>query len=152
MAPLIVLVAVTSLARLIGLMGVTYVDTWPEATAMGLAAMFVLTASAHFVQPRRGGLVAIVPPQLPRPGLVVTVTGYLEAVGAVGLLIPSGVVPYLRIAAVVCLGVLLLAMFPANVYAARAIRGPHAPTTPLWLRTAMQLIFVGACVVVTLGS
>lgn len=152
MAPLIVLVVVTSLARLVGLFGVTYVDTWPEATAVGLALMFLVTASAHFVQPRRSGLIAIVPSRLPRPDLLVTVTGYLEALGAIGLLIPSGVAPHLRIVAAICLGVLLLAMFPANVYAAKAARGAKAPTTPLLPRTGMQLTFLAACVMVTAGG
>jgi hypothetical protein len=43
-------------------------------------------------------------------------------------------------------------MSPANVYAARNHLGPHAPTTALLPRTLMQVVFVGACVVVVLWA
>ena len=80
MAPLITLVLVTLLARGVGALGVEYVATWPGAVAVGLAAMFLLTASAHWTQPRRDGLIAMVPPALPRPALLVTVTGVLDSI------------------------------------------------------------------------
>src|SRR5690606_25233910 len=67
MAPLLTLLLVTLLARGVGALGVGYVATWPDAVAVGLAAMFLLTASAHWTQPRRDGLIAIVPPSLPAP-------------------------------------------------------------------------------------
>lgn len=143
MAPLLTLVLVTLIARGVGALGVAYVATWPDAVAVGLAAMFLLTASAHWTQPRRDGLIATVPPALPRPDLLVTVTGVLEVLGAVGLLIPAT-----RVAAAICLGVLLLVMFPANVRAARGVDHPAAPRTPLLPRTAMQILFVGAAALV----
>ncbi|NUT50758.1 MAG: hypothetical protein HOV94_26130, partial [Saccharothrix sp.] len=73
MAPLVVLIVVTGLARLVGL-GVDWFDSWPRAVAVGLAAMFVLTGSAHFTRPRRDHLVAMVPPGLPAPAALVTAT------------------------------------------------------------------------------
>jgi uncharacterized membrane protein len=91
------------------------------------------------MRPRR---LSIVPPGLPRPELVVTVTGVLEIAGAVGLLIPA-----LRIPAAIGLAILLVAVFPANVRAARGCRHPDAPTTPLPLRTIAQVGFLAACVV-----
>ena len=52
MAVLIVtLILGTLAARLIGWLGVDYVDSWPKAVAVGLAAMFVMTGVAHFVNP-----------------------------------------------------------------------------------------------------
>lgn len=148
MAPLLALVAVTLIARLVGALGVDYVGTWPGALAVGLAAMFLLTASAHALEPRRSGLIAIVPPWVPAPAATVTVTGVLEAAGAVGLLVPPGWIGWARPVAAVCLGVLMLAMFPANVRAARGPRPPGAPRTPLTLRTAMQAVFVASAAVV----
>src|SRR5262249_24521291 len=112
MAPLISLVVVTLSARLAGWLGWDYTNAWPAAIAVGLAAMFLVPGVAHFVQPVRGGLIAIVPPGLPAPGLLVTITGVLELLGAAGLLIPQT-----RVAAAVCLALLMIAMFPANVYA-----------------------------------
>ncbi len=44
MAPLITVLIGTVAARIAGWLGVDYVDTWAKAIAVGLAAMFVLTA------------------------------------------------------------------------------------------------------------
>jgi uncharacterized membrane protein len=82
MAPLITLILGALAARLIGLLGVDYVDSWPKAVAVGLAAMFVVTGVAHFVNPLRRDMIAIVPPRLPAAALLVTVTGVLELLGA----------------------------------------------------------------------
>ena len=43
MAPLITLLIGSMAARIVGWLGVDYVDTWVKAIAVGLAAMFVLT-------------------------------------------------------------------------------------------------------------
>lgn len=88
----------------------------------------------------------MVPPSLPRPGLLVGVTGVLEALGAVGLLWDR-TAP----AAAICVALLMLAMFPANVHAARnALRLGDRAVTPLPVRTVQQVVFVGACVVAAL--
>ena len=142
MAPLITLIAGTGLARLAGLLGVDALDGWPAALRVGLALMFVLTGLAHFGLGRRDDLIAMVPPRLPRPDLLVTVTGVLEFAGALGLLIPATA----RLAAA-CLALLMLLMFPANVSAARRrVQLAGRPATPLYARTPMQLIFVAAAV------
>jgi uncharacterized membrane protein len=99
------------------------------------------------VPPMRGSLIAIVPPQLPAPGLLVSITGVLELLGAVGLLLPAT-----RVAAAVCLFLLMLAMFPANVYAARMPNPPTSMTTQLPLRTAEEIAYLAAAVVVAIGS
>ena len=52
----------------------------------------------------------------------------------------------------VCLGLLMVAMFPANVYAAGAKRSAHAPDTPLVPRTLMQVLFLAGTVLVAVGS
>jgi uncharacterized membrane protein len=109
--------------------------------------MLVLTGVAHFVPPLRDNLIAIVPPQLPAPGLLVSITGVLEFLGAVGLL-----VPVTRVAAAVCLLLLMLAMFPANIYAARMPNPPKSMTTQLPLRTAEEIVYLAAAVVVAIGG
>jgi uncharacterized membrane protein len=109
--------------------------------------MFMLTAVAHFVPPLRGDLIAIVPPALPSPGLLVSITGVLELLGAVGLLLPST-----RFFAAVCLLLLMLAMFPANVYAARMPDPPKSMTTRLPLRTAEEIVYLAAAVAVAISS
>src|SRR6476620_2956332 len=147
MAVIVTLVLGTLGARLVGWLGVDYVDSWPEAFAVGLAAMFVMTGVAHFVNPLRRDMIAIVPPRLPAPGLLVTITGVLELVGAAGLLYPPT-----RVAAAVCLFVLLLIMFPANIYASRIPNPPKSMTTRLDVRTVEEVVYLAAAVVVGVGS
>jgi uncharacterized membrane protein len=147
MTVIVALVLGTLGARLVGWLGVDYVDSWPKAAAVGLAAMFVMTGIAHFVNPLRRDMIAIVPPRLPAPGVLVTITGVLELVGAVGLLYPPT-----RIAAAVCLFLLMVLMFPANVYAARMPNPPKSMNSRLDVRTVEEIVYLAAAVVVGLGS
>lgn len=134
-----VLIASTLILRTLGVLGVSVFDSWVLCLRGGLATMFLLTASAHWGK-RRPDLIRMVPAALPRPDLVVTITGWLEIAGAAGLLLPATA----RVAAV-CLALLLIAMFPANMRAARhnlQIGGKAATALPL--RTAMQAVFIAA--------
>jgi uncharacterized membrane protein len=101
------------LFRGLGLAGVTYFAIWVSSARVALATMFLFTAVSHFA-PMRKDLIAMVPPGLPRPELLVFLTGIAEVAGAVGLLVPS-----LRFWAVIGLILLLALMLPANVSAAR---------------------------------
>ncbi len=142
MIPFLVLVISTLALRALGAAGLHALDSWVWCLRGGLALMFLLTASAHWGK-RRRELIAMAPPIFPRPDVLVSVTGVLEIAGAVGLLIPMTAA-----AAAVCLAVLLVALFPANVRAARrklTIGG--RPATPLPLRALLQLTFIGALIV-----
>jgi uncharacterized membrane protein len=147
MAVIVTLVLGTLVARLAGWLGVDNVDSWPDAAAVGLAAMFVMTGVAHFVNPLRRDMIAIVPPRLPAAGPLVTITGVLELVGAAGLLNPPT-----RVAAAVCLFVLMLVMFPANIYTSRMPNPPKSMTSRLDVRTVEEIVYLAAAVVVSLGS
>lgn len=92
-------------------------------------------------------MIAIVPPALPAPAFLVTVTGVLELAGAAGLLYPPT-----RVTAAVCLFLLMLAMFPANVYAARMPDPPKSMTSRLGARTAEEAVYLAAAVVVAVGG
>ncbi|MEE6259613.1 DoxX family protein [Plantactinospora sonchi] len=146
MAPLIALLVGSLTARLAGFLGLAALDGWQPALRIGLALMFLLTGYAHFAAPRRNGLIAMVPPALPRPALLVTVTGVLELAGVVGLLVPATA----RWTAA-GLALLMLAMFPANVSAARrGLTLGGRPVTPLGIRTAIQVVFLAAALLVLL--
>ncbi|OBA64739.1 hypothetical protein A5647_25045 [Mycobacterium sp. 1100029.7] len=147
MAPLIALVLGSVAAGLAGVLGVGYFTGWIAAIAVGLATMFVLTGIAHFAPPLRRDLVAIVPPRLPAAGLLVTITGVLELAGAAGLLLPTT-----RAVAAWCLVALMLAMFPANIYASRMPDPPKSMTTRLALRTLTAIVFLAAAVAVAVGN
>ena len=139
MVVLVVLLVSLVLFGGLGALGVGALSTWHDVVAWALATMFLFTASSHFVARTREDLIAMVPGVFPRPALLVSLTGFLEGRGAVGLLIPAT-----RGLAGLCLVLLLVALLPANVSAARRgvpMRG-RAPT-PLLVRVSMQILFVG---------
>ena len=141
MIPFFVLLAVFLIARLFGFVGVSYLGFWQHCLRIAVAAMFLLTASAHWGK-RRPDLVRMVPPVFPKPELLVTLTGIAELIGAIGILLPSTA----RFAAL-SLAVLLLALFPANVYAARHhLTLDGRPVPGLAIRTVLQIIFLAAVI------
>lgn len=147
MAPLIVLVVLFALLSGLGYTGIPFAFGWWTALRVALAGMFLLTASAHWGK-RRPDLIRMIPPVFPRPELIVTITGIIEILGAAGLLFPARA----RYAALALSG-MLLAVFPANVHAARkqmSIAGSPVPS--LLPRTLMQIIFVAAAVAIFLGG
>jgi len=100
--------------------------------------MFLFTGISHFTS-MKYDFAAMIPAPLPNGLWVIYLTGVLEIAGAIGLLIPQT-----RKLAGICLAVYLVAVFPANVYAALnevTLRG-EAPTS-LWLRTLIQLLYIG---------
>lgn len=141
MAPLIVMLAAWLVGRLMGVVGVLPpADSWTSALRIALAAMFVFTAVSHFHPRTRPDLIRMVPESLPARPLAVTATGVLELLGAIGLLIPAALP-----AAAYGLMALLVAMFPANVHAARKglmVAGRRA--TPLLWRLPLQLFWIAA--------
>ena len=99
-----------------------------------LAAFFILAAIAHFI--RDDSFAAIVPPALPFPYFIVWITGIMEAVLAVMLLIPK-----MRPWAGLIFAPFLLAVLPANIYMAMAgipFGDSVSSPTALWGRVALQ--------------
>jgi len=141
MAPLFVMIVGWLGFRLMGAIGVSEAGaTWSGALRYAMAAMFIFTAVSHFHPRTRPDLVGMVPPFFPLPGLLVTLTGILEVLGAFGLLIPPLIAP-----AALALSGLLIAMFPANVHAAvNDLPIGGRPATPLAIRLPLQLFWIGA--------
>lgn len=137
MAPFIVLLSSWIALGILGRLGVRGLDSGTKAGRAALAIMFVFTGTTHFSAMRHDYL-AMLPPLLPRHIALIYLTGGLEIAGGVGLLQPAT-----RRLAGVGLVVLLIAMFPANVYATLnevPFRG-EAPLS-LWLRTPIQVVFL----------
>ena len=138
MVPFLVLLLSLLVLRSLGAAGVGLFASWPSDAAYALALMLLVTASAHFTKTKED-LIRMVPAAFLFRPQIVTITGSFELLGAVGLVIPAT-----RALAGVCLALLFLAMFSANVRGALRklpLRGRLA--TPLWLRTPMQLVFIG---------
>lgn len=137
MLVLIVLFASWLILRTVGAFGVAPLASWHVTARYALAIMFVFTASAHFTKMRHD-LARMIPPRFPNPLLLVSITGVLELLGAAGLLLAR-----FRALAGICLILLLIAMFVANVNAAQKhVTLGDRPATPLWLRAPMQLFFI----------
>ena len=114
---------------------------------IALAAVFAFMGVLHFVPSVARGMRAMIPPPLRRPGwpaALVVITGLCELAGAAGLLVPwDG----LRLAAGICLVVFLIAVFPANAYAARDPERFGRTAIPFWPRLALQVLLVAAVIV-----
>jgi uncharacterized membrane protein len=137
MAALIVLLASWMALRIGGAAGLAAVDSWRDSARYALVVMFFFTATTHFTKMKHD-LARMIPPVFPKPLLLVYITGILELLGALGLALPQ----FQRFAGI-CLILLLVGMFVANVHAVRmgvTLRG--RPATPLWLRTPMQILFI----------
>jgi uncharacterized membrane protein len=108
---------------------------WKQwALRVVVALPLLASGPLHFI--RTALMATIIPPFFPyRPPLVL-LTGVLEVAGAIGLLLPR----FTRLASV-CLAVLMIAIFPANVYGAnQTVGGLYLPSVPV--RFAMQVIFI----------
>jgi uncharacterized membrane protein len=88
----------------------------------------------HFT--RTALMASIIPPFFPYRPQLVLLTGILEFAGAVGLLLPT----FIRVVSA-CLALFMIAIFPANVYAAgQTVGGLHMPGVPV--RLAMQAVYI----------
>ena len=133
-----VLVISFVLLRGLGALAVQRLSSWREAGRGALVIMFLFTGFSHFSS-LKYDFAAMIPEPLPNGLWIIYLSGAFEIAGAVGLLIPRT-----RRLAGVCLVLLLVAVFPANVNAIinGIPLGGDAPT-PLWVRAPMQLLYIG---------
>ncbi|HEV7866146.1 MAG TPA: DoxX family protein [Chthoniobacteraceae bacterium] len=100
-----------------------------------LAVFFVAAGANHFLSP--DAYVAIVPPYLPAPRLLVEISGAAQIAGGLGALIP-----WTRRWAGWGLIALLIAVFPANLR--MAMHGFEGlPAWMLWVRLPLQAVLIG---------
>ena len=100
-----------------------------------LAAFFIRAGVGHFTD--AAFFLAIVPPWLPHPLLMVQISGVAEIAGGVGILIPQ-----LRRLAGWGLLALLVAVYPANIHMAlHPELFPQMTETALYARLPFQFVF-----------
>ncbi len=105
---------------------------------VALALFFAFAGLNHFVSPKP--YLAIMPPILPWPLALVYLSGAAEIAGAAGILFRGT-----RKLAAVGLITLLLAVFPANIYAATHGMQMGDYAVPSWLRWArlpLQVVLI----------
>lgn len=141
MKPLIVLIAVFSLS-LISIKLLTQKYDWPLAGRIAMCVMLCFTAIAHVAFTR--GMTLMIPEFIPLKTELVYLTGVLEILLGIGLLVPNFTV--FSAWALIAFFILLL---PANIYAAihhiDYQKGTFDGNGPvyLWFRVPLQLFFIG---------
>ena len=99
--------------------------------ALPLVASGVLL---HFL--KVGVTASVIPPIFPARPLLVVLTGLLEIVGGIGLFDPR-----FRRSAALCIAILMVAIFPTNIFAAgQVVDGLRFPGVPV--RLAMQVVYI----------
>jgi len=102
-----------------------------------MSLFYVSVGISHFTDPY--WFVQIVPPYLPYKLELVYTSGFFEIILGIMLLIPR-----VRLYAGWALIILLIAVYPANIYLAQT-NGAAMNTTPLiaWGRLPFQFVFIG---------
>jgi uncharacterized membrane protein len=123
---------------------------------VALALVFAGMGISHFIPSVRRGMRAMIPPALRRPGIpspavLVAFTGVCELAGAVGLVAPWQLLglEWVRWVAGAALVLFLIAVFPANAYAAEHPEKFGRAAFPFWPRYLVQLALI---VLVTLAA
>jgi uncharacterized membrane protein len=123
------------------------VDVLQVVLRVLIALVFVGMGANHFRPSAGRGMAAMVPPSLKRGGIMtgknlVRFTGVCELAGGIGILIP-----WTAFAAGMALIVFLIAVFPANAYAAQHPDKFGRAAFPFWPRYLAQVLFVAVIAV-----
>ena len=139
MVPFYIFVISSLLLRGVGWLGVPFLNSWQQAVRVALTITFLFTGATHFTEMKQD-YAAMIPSPFPKSLWLIYLTGILEIAGAIGLSLPR-----VRGIAGICLIVLLVALFPANINAAlNNIPFQGQPPTALWLRALIQICFIVA--------
>jgi uncharacterized membrane protein len=107
---------------------------WQKVLRAVLVLPLFVSGVGHFV--RTAIFASVIPPSFPQREFLVILAGIFELAGAVGLLLSRSS----RLAAT-CLAVLMIAVFPANIYAAnQTVGGIHMPG--VLVRTMLQALYM----------
>lgn len=99
------------------------------------AFIYTLAGLTHFISPKM--YLAIMPPYIPAHRLMVILSGVAEILLGVGLLFPAT-----RALSAWGLILLLIAVFPANVYMATSSRFRKFPAWLRWARLPLQGVLI----------
>ena len=122
------------------LFNVPYLLHAPHDALIAAVVMFVMTGGMHLARPRK--LTYMIAPWLPYAMALVIITGVMEILLGICLLFPAT-----QYYAAWALTLLLIAMFPANIYIAvkqlPAPGGLPAKSWYTWSRLAFQPVYIG---------
>jgi uncharacterized membrane protein len=120
----------------------TVVEVLQLVLRIALALVFAFMGINHFRPAPARTMAAMIPPAMRRAGMLqplnlVYFTGLCEIAGALGILLPAT-----RFAAGMALVLFLIAVFPANTYAALHPERFGRLAIPFWPRYAGQLVLI----------
>jgi len=118
--------------------GINPMKTFRGNAAVATGLTFIFTGATHFLIPDT--FMKLMPPFIPAPTAMVYISGFFEILGGIGLLLPRT-----RRWAAYGLILLLLAVFPANIYVALnnvQLGGFMSYAVYQWLRLPMQLVLI----------
>lgn len=116
------------------------VETLQWILRIAVALVFVGMGIMHFVPATARGMAAIIPPALKERvsgKTLVRLTGVCEIAGGIGILLPP-----VRFAAGIALVIFLIAVFPANAFAAQHPERFGRAAIPFWPRYFAQLALI----------
>ncbi|GAB3962371.1 DoxX family protein [Spirosoma harenae] len=99
------------------------------------ALLYMIAGANHFLNPKM--YLAIMPPYVPAHPLMVSLSGIAEIVLGIGLLFPAT-----RSLSAWGLILLLIAVFPANIYMATSNRFRRFPAWLRWARLPLQAVLI----------
>jgi uncharacterized membrane protein len=141
MKPLIVLISVFSIAWIVLTLIGGYQQPLTLSARIAMSVMLCFTSTAHFFFVK--GMTMMIPNSIPFKQALIYITGILEIMAAIGLLLPG-----FRILAAWLLILMFLCLLPANIYAAinhiDYQKGDHTGKglPYLWFRVPLQLLFI----------
>lgn len=101
-----------------------------------MATLYIVAGMSHFINPRL--YLKIIPPYFPKPRLLNKISGLAEIIFGALLLIPS-----FTVFAALGIILLLLAVFPANIYMYQNYTAhPGIPKWILLLRLPLQAVLI----------
>ncbi len=97
--------------------------------------IYIVAGMNHFINPKM--YLALMPPYMPAHNLMVVLSGVAEVVLGIGLLFPAT-----RSLSAWGIILLLIAVFPANVYMATSNRFRKFPAWLRWMRLPLQGVLI----------
>tara|TARA_B100000242_G_scaffold291166_1_gene263973 strand:- start:1225 stop:1617 length:393 start_codon:yes stop_codon:yes gene_type:complete len=120
------------------------IGVWRKAALFSLSFFFIYVGIDHFLNPEF--YLSIMPPVIPFHLEAVLISGFFEIIGGIGILISQ-----LRKIAAWGLALLIIAVYPANIYMAVVPEAfPEYPLYLLYFRLVLQFfIFYWAYLITT---
>lgn len=141
MKPALVLIIVFLISVIVTRFTGDYLFLYRFSGVIAMSAMLIFTAYGHFKFTT--GMVAMLPAFIPAKKAIVLVTGCMEIILAIAILIPT-----YRVLSGYLLILFFVLILPANIIGTlkninienNAVKGPGIPY--LWLRIPLQIVFI----------